>query len=261
MWVGGDHPRHFYYANAIDSVFPLEAVIIESRESILPSLPKSVSKKDQVNFVRHFKNRHVAEKKFFGKQKKPGCPNLNVTRANINSKRTVEFIKRFQPDIFLIFGCGLLKDPVISVLPKHAINLHLGLSPRYRGSAGLFWPFYFLEPNHTGATFHYIVSEPDAGDVIHQVIPKLEKPDKIHDVACKTVVAAAKEMIKLLKIFEKKRAWKTHKQKSTGKLFVTKEFMPEHLRVIYNLFQDDMVKHFLEGKIKPARPKLIRQSI
>ena len=38
-------------------------------------------------------------------------------------------------DVALIFGTGLIKDPLYSALPADTINMHLGLSPRYRGSA------------------------------------------------------------------------------------------------------------------------------
>lgn len=33
-----------------------------------------------------------------------------------------------------------------------------------------------------------------------------------------------------------------------------KQFKPEHLRVIYNLFNDDMVKKYLDGKLQSKIP-------
>ena len=73
--------------------------------------------------------------------------------------------------------------------------MHLGLSPRYRGSATLFWPFYFLEPQYCGITFHYLLDEPDAGDIIHQTLADLELNDEIFDVAWKLIIKATKEII------------------------------------------------------------------
>ena len=157
------------------------------------------------------------------------------------------------------FGPDLIKEPFYSQLPKDSINLHLGLSPRYRGAAGLFWPFYFLEPNLAGSTFHHIVSEPDAGEVIHQSLPILDEEDSIHDVGCKTVVTSTQDMCKLLEIRQKKGCWKKYKQKGTGKNFLESDFKPEHLRLIYDLFNDEIVKEYLQGKIISKKMNIIKQ--
>jgi methionyl-tRNA formyltransferase len=153
----------------------------------------------------------------------------------------------------------MIKEPLISKLPRNTINLHGGLSPKYRGVATMFWPFYFLEPNHVGATFHYLTESPDTGSIIHQSIPKLEYNDKIHDVSCKAIISASRDMIKLLSIYEKENGWRKNEQKTRGKNFLDSDFKPEHLRIIYNLFNDDIVKEFLSGKIKSPDPKLITQ--
>lgn len=259
LFIGGNHRRHLYYLNKINQQFKVAGCLIVRREEMIPSPPKKISKLDLINFKRHFRQRIETEKKFFGEQKLPWCQQLEVDFNDLNSKRSVKFVKSIDPDLVLILGSGLIKEPLYSNLPKHSINLHLGLSPRYKGSATLFWPFYFLEPNFAGSTFHYIIDAADAGDIIHQVTPILERSDEIHDVACKTVIDSSKEAIKLLEIFEKKGAWKTHKQKSSGKLFLNSDFKPEHLRVIYNLYNNDIVKKYLDGKLKPKTPFLIRQ--
>ena len=116
-----------------------------------------------------------------------------------------------------------------------------------------------MEPNHVGSTFHHIVSEPDAGEIVHQTVPKLERSDGIHDVACKTIVESAKEMTRLLEIYEHKRNWQVYKQKGSGRNFRQSDFRAEHLRIIYDLFNDDMVKFFLDGRIKPMKPNLVKQ--
>lgn len=259
MTISGNHPRHLYYLNSIAKEFPISGTILVGRENILPLPPKGIEEIDRLNFIKHFENREKAENKYFGEQNLPSAEILKVS-DDLNSKKSVEFVKKIKPDLVLIFGSGLVKDPLYSVLPKNTINMHLGLSPRYRGAATLFWPFYMLEPHWAGATFHHIISEPDAGEIIHQTTPKLSRGDKIHDVACKTVIAATKDMIKILKIVHSGKELKTYKQKSSGKNFLGKEFRPEHLRVIYTQFEDKIVDLYLDKKIgRKRKPKLIRQ--
>tara|TARA_B100000315_G_scaffold258347_1_gene310138 strand:+ start:1255 stop:2058 length:804 start_codon:yes stop_codon:yes gene_type:complete len=259
LWLGGNHHRHLYYANVIQEKYPLAGAVIERRESSLPEPPENISEHDKANFNMHFIEREQAEKYYFEVQDYPECSVLEVSTHELNAEATIEFVKSIDPHIVLIFGTGMVRDPLFSSLPKDTINLHLGLSPRYRGSATLFWPFYFLEPNYAGTTFHYISNEPDAGNIIHQVIPDLQKEDGIHDVACKTVIKSSKEVIKLIDKYSQKGTWKSYKQRSTGKNFLTKDFKPEHLRVIYDLYKNKMVKEFLNGNLSCRPPRLIKQ--
>jgi len=116
-----------------------------------------------------------------------------------------------------------------------------------------------MEPTYAGTTFHYIVAEPDAGEIIHQVVPPLDPKDGIHDVACKAVIQSTQDAVQLLEIYQSAGSWKRHKQRSTGKNFLSSDFKPEHLRVIYNVFDDDMVRRYLEGKLISKQPQLFRQ--
>ncbi len=263
VWIGGNHPRHLYYLSKINETFPISGAIIETRDvgtdSRIPEIPTHINECDKKNFIIHFENRFKAEEKYFSDLKIPTCPLLHIKKDELNTDKTVQFIQSISPDIVLTFGCHMIKDPLMSKLPIHTINLHGGLSPRYRGVATMFWPFYFLEPNHVGVTFHYLTSIPDAGSIIHQCIPKLEYGDKIHDVACKAIISATDDIVKLLSIFKKEGCWGKTDQKSNGKNFLDRDFKSEHLRVIYNLFNDDIVDQFLTGKIKSVPPKLITQ--
>lgn len=257
--ITGNHPRHLYLINEINKYHNISGCLIVKREQILPPMPNIVDKQDKINFIRHFYERNETEKKYFGRQKTPSCEIQQSLIEEMNSKKSARFINRIKPDVVLVFGSGLIKEPLLSVLPKFTLNLHLGLSPRYRGAATLFWPFYNLEPNWAGSTLHYIVAEPDAGDVVHQTVPELSEEDGIHDVACKTVYQSGRDLIKILDTFHQKKSFRSYKQRSTGKKYLQSDFRPEHLRVIYNLFNNDVVKQFIKGTIKPKTPKLFQQ--
>ncbi|MDO8487490.1 MAG: formyltransferase family protein [Candidatus Curtissbacteria bacterium] len=256
LFIGGNQIRHLYVANAINSEITLSGAILQQRGSLIPKTPDGLEDIDRKNFIRHFKEREECELRYFQKQKTLPCPTITIDDISKNSGKLLNFYEKIKPDVVFIFGSGMIGNPLFSKLPRKTINMHLGLSPRYRGSATLFWPFYFLEPTYAGSTFHFINQEPDAGDVIHQVRPFLEKGDGIHDVACKVVLKSAEEAIKLLKKMEGKDI-KGVRQKNTGKKFLTTDFRPEHLRVIYNLFENKIVDYYLEGKLRCRTPKLV----
>ena len=88
-------------------------------------------------------------------------------------------------------------------LPKETLNLHLGISPEFKGAATLFWPFYFQKPGWAGATFHYLSDRADSGDIVHQVLPQLDITDGIHDVGAKTVLESIQGAQHILHILER----------------------------------------------------------
>tara|TARA_B100000287_G_C20590642_1_gene764100 strand:+ start:417 stop:1211 length:795 start_codon:yes stop_codon:yes gene_type:complete len=258
--ITGNHLRHNYFLSSISNHFDIEGSVINGREKIIPEPPAGLSSIDKENFINHFQTRDEKEISYFYEKVKKNVKNqLNIVPDELNTNKTARFIESCSPDLVFIFGVGMIKSPLLDVLPKYTINMHGGLSPRYRGSATLFWPFYFLEPAYAGMTFHYITSEPDAGNIIHQVVPKLKQGDGIHDVGCKAVLSGTNGVIELISSYQKKGDFKSHKQKGTGKNFLASDFKVEHLRLIYNTFNDDIVDHFLKGKISKKIPKLIRQ--
>lgn len=256
FWLGGNQPRHLYYINRLMEALDVVGGIMQMRGNAIPQPPPGLDPLDEAYWRRHFEDRAEAEARYFGEQQVPAIPLLQVDRDKLNSEESAAFVRQLKPDMAVIFGCGMVREPLFSALPRKTINLHLGLSPRYRGAATLFWPFYFLEPNWAGTTLHYIVASPDAGTIIHQSAPQLQPGDRIHDVSCKAVVIAAAEAQQVLQM----PAWNEFTQKpEAGKNFLESDFQPRHLRMIYQVFDNDIVDAYLNGDIHPKEPHLKRQ--
>lgn len=257
----GSHARHLYVHQAVVDYANEYAVVLMEREQLIPEVPTNIPEIDQRNFTRHFSERHEIESAAYGDIYPDDvfskCQIHRCLPQTLNSADTVNFVKDFGADMAFIFGTDLIKEPVLSILPKIKINLHLGLSPWYKGSATLFWPFYFMQPQFSGATFHQILPEADAGGILHQTVPILQMGDGIHDVGAKVVIEAKKDLIKLLKGCAQ-FGWDFDEQTTTGRLFLTRDFQPAHLRLIYNTYQNNIVDHFLAGQLEGRMPKLIK---
>lgn len=259
VFIGGTHPRHLYYFNRIAEKFDVIGAILEQREGMIPTPPEWCEHLDKALFSHHFRSRDTKETIYFGNQEIE-FNHITVDPDKLNTHANAEYIAQLSPDLVLIFGCHMIRNPLLEALQMPAVNLHLGLSPRYRGSATLFWPFYNLEPNHAGCTFHQIVHEPDAGNILHQCRPELKHGDIIHDVACKAVVKATDDMVTLLGDFANwgpTRDW--YRQRNTGKCYLTTDFQPQHLRMIYEVFDDDIVDQYLDGKIRPNTDPILHE--
>lgn len=261
LLFSGTHPRHLYVHTAILAAFDVCGAVCMSREEMIPKPPASASDRDKALFVRHFRDRLDAEKRYFGERDArrvfSGVPVHECGVSDINSSATAEFISSCAPDVVFIFGTTLIKEPVMSSLPQDRLNLHLGLSPWYRGAATLFWPFYNLQPQFAGSTLHQILPRADAGAIIHQSVPFLERGDGIHDVACKTIMQSTADLIPILKERSQRGNFLETPQRSSGRLYLQKDFRPEHLRVIYELFNNDIVDAYLRGELQKEDPQIV----
>lgn len=262
VFLCGSHPRHMYMANKLYETGFLEGLVIENRGEFVPEPPLGLNNLDTENFIRHFNAREQAEEKFFGHvdcntvKQKVLCKEIDV--GALNDETIVAFIKEIKPDVILSYGVHKLSDEIIDICPNKAFNIHGGLSPWFKGCITLFWPFYLLRPNWAGLTIHHLSNNIDAGDIVHHSVPHLEKGDKMHEVACKAVLQAGEDISIIMKLLAQGKEIPRVKQSSNGKLFVASEWTPQHLRLIYNTFNDDIVDKYLDGEIVSPDPKLVK---
>jgi len=257
----GSHPRHLFVNRNIPMYFDEVLVIVMQREELLPQPPQDLPIHDKKLFLRHFKNRQETENATYG-DLQPDVVfkefrTLYVQPDELNSNKVADEVEKFNADFAFIFGVNLILDPVIEKLPNDKINLHLGLSPWYKGGATLYWPFYFLQPQFCGSTFHQINKKADAGEIIHQCVPKLEMGDRIHDVGAKCVLKAVEDLPQIFDYWLKNRNFNGSVQKTSGRNWMGVDFHASQLRVIYDLFNDDIVDAYLNGTLDQRKPRLI----
>jgi methionyl-tRNA formyltransferase len=116
------------------------------------------------------------------------------TPANPNDPAFVELLRSLKPDF--IFSCYyrlMLKQAILDIPTKGALNLHGSLLPRYRGRCPLNWVLIHGEPL-TGLSLHYMEAKPDAGDLVAQVQVPIAEEDTAWTLSEKMTAAAAKLM-------------------------------------------------------------------
>lgn len=85
-------------------------------------------------------------------------------------------------DLICLFGTAILKSSWLHAFSSTVVNLHLGLSPYYRGSATLFWPFVFRELQYLGTTIHLASKKVDAGAILHRITARLLPGDDYYTI-------------------------------------------------------------------------------
>lgn len=260
IFLTGSHPRHLYIAKKLLDEKLLSGLVIEQRESFVPKPPNDLHEVDHKNFVRHFKERDETENKFFSDiqiEHFQAVPMMKITKDELNSEKVKEWLLERKPDVVISYGIHKLEQNILDILPDMSWNIHGGLSPWFRGNVTLFWPFYFLKPNWAGMTIHKLTKKLDGGEIVHHSVPKLEYGDGVHDVACKAVLQVSNDIVEILKAVKDGFEVTYHPQKTAGKLFVSDDWKPQHLRFIYNTYNNDIVDEFLKGNIKSDAPPLV----
>ena len=256
----GSHPRHLFINKRVLDFFDDVLVIVMQREEVLPEPPSNLNQLDKKLFIKHFANRYEVEKNTYGnlssKEVFKGYKTIYIDQNELNTERIAKEVEIFSPDIAFIFGVDLILDPVLDKLPVDKINLHLGLSPWYKGGATLYFPFYHLRPQYCGCTFHKITKDADAGEIIHQCVPKLEYGDKIHDVGAKCVLKAREDLTPIFEYWKENKSFRGKKQNIMGKNWLASDFHASQLRVIYKLFNDDIVDRYLNKDLEQKKPRL-----
>jgi methionyl-tRNA formyltransferase len=105
----------------------------------------------------------------------------------VNSAETQSLLRKISPDILCVSGTYIVSDATLSIAPV-ALNLHTGMSPRYRGADCDFWPLYNRELNWIGATVHTCTSDVDGGSIYRTESAILEPEDEIGAVFGRCVI-------------------------------------------------------------------------
>ena len=76
---------------------------------------------------------------------------------------------------FVVFGSSYIKGELIDMLiEKKCLNIHMGVSPFYRGSSCNFWALYDENYQYVGATVHLLSKGLDSGDMLFHCLPSFE---------------------------------------------------------------------------------------
>ena len=114
-----------------------------------------------------------------------------ITPADPNDPAIVASIAALAPDfLFSFYYRQMLKGPLLAVPARGAYNMHGSLLPKYRGRVPVNWAVINGE-TETGATLHYMVAKPDAGDIVDREKVPIAFTDTAFDVFNKVTDAAA----------------------------------------------------------------------
>ncbi len=194
-----NQPRHLNLAKQL-SLISNKVFFISEVNTIFPGQVDDFFKKS-ATMQKYFKKVIDAERKIFGDisflPSNVSC--LPIKSGDLNKMVNSQLKDALNSDLYIVFGASYIKGWLIDFLvEKKAINIHMGISPYYRGSSCNFWALYDNNPGYVGATIHLLSKGLDNGDILFHCVPDLLSSDNTFDFSMRSVMEAHKALVNLI---------------------------------------------------------------
>jgi folate-dependent phosphoribosylglycinamide formyltransferase PurN len=247
--------RHQFVANTAAS--GLDVVGVWQEEKSFEPLSFAAAPGDEQVIADHFAARDRSEEEYFGAHAVVHAPVHRVPPGGCNAADAIEAMRRLRPDVVLVFGTGLLRKTLIDTFTGAIINIHLGLSPFYRGAGTNFWPLVNRQPEYCGATIHFLDAGVDSGPIISHVRPEMTAADGPHDIGNRTIAAAADALVAAARAHAASPL-RGVVQTGGGRVYRRADFSADAVRRLYANFTDGMIAEYLNDRgARDARVPLV----
>ena len=172
----------------------------------------------------------------------------HIEKGAINDPEIVQEIIELSPDLIISYGCSIIKAPLIEAFPDRFINIHLGISPYYRGSGTNFWPFVNDEPEYCGVTFMNIDTGIDTGKVIHQIRPDMYPLDTFHVICNRLLIKSFKTCASLINQYDRLISMPQIKDSNKDKVYKNAMFDESSVEMLYSRFRESGITNYLRDK-------------
>lgn len=96
----------------------------------------------------------------------PGEERYSV--SSVNSDECLRLLQQLKPDVVVVFGTRILSKKILQGINAPFINIHAGITPRYRGCHGAYWALVNGDGEHCGVTVHMVDAGIDTGSILAQ---------------------------------------------------------------------------------------------
>ncbi len=168
-----NQPRHLSLIRSLAAVSDSCYAVIEGN-TVFPGKIADFFKKSDV-MQDYFAHVMAAEKSIFGEIGFLGdnVQSLYLKSGDLNFVERAVLEPALDSDIYVVFGASYIKGWLVDdLVQSRAINIHMGVSPYYRGSSCNFWALYDNNPHLVGSTIHMLSKGLDSGGMLFHALPE-----------------------------------------------------------------------------------------
>lgn len=142
----------------------------------------------------------------------PNDVTLNVD--SINSE-IVENLIQAHSGIVIVNGTRIIGSRILSYSKSTFINLHLGITPSYRGVYGAYWALINDDKKRAGTTLHYVDEGIDTGKIISRsfISDQIERNDNVITYPCLQFVGGLGQLLDFFQQLDVNKGFFSNKEK------------------------------------------------
>lgn len=210
MLAGEDESSSIIY-HALGDDFDVAKVIVEapvSRKKLLKNRVKRLGYLKvfgQVLFilfnkflVKFTSNRIREIKQTYGLNDAPIDEKKVVCVESINDDKVIDLLKKYSPDALVVNGTRIISKKILDAVDVPFINIHAGITPKYRGVHGGYWALVNDDAAHCGVTVHLVDTGVDTGGVLYQETIEVTERDNFNTYPLLQLAKAIPRMKKAL---------------------------------------------------------------
>jgi folate-dependent phosphoribosylglycinamide formyltransferase PurN len=186
-----NQPRHISLAKEFGRIAD-EVFFISEVNTVFPGKVADFFKRTEV-MRNYFDNVIKSERNIFGDIGflPSNVHTLSIKSGDLNLLNRGQLEEALKSDVYVVFGASYIKGWLIDFLVQNgALNIHMGISPFYRGSSCNFWALYDNNPSYVGATIHMLSKGLDSGDMLFHCLPEFTDGVSPFDFTMQSVNAA-----------------------------------------------------------------------
>jgi len=176
LFTSNNH-RHNYLINLLSNFCDQLWVIQECKTLFTGKNDEKYQNKKIIEkyFIKVLKAQSKIFKKEFVNKDNKNIKTLPILNGELN-KLPLSYLDDFlKSDIYVVFGSSYIKGELVDFLVKQkAINIHIGVSPYYRGTDCNFWALYDDNPHLVGSTIHLLSKGLDSGPMLYHAMSNLK---------------------------------------------------------------------------------------
>jgi folate-dependent phosphoribosylglycinamide formyltransferase PurN len=185
-----DGPSTRIVYHALQKEFGEIAVLLESPVSRIQFLRRRLKNLNVVTVIGQMlfvagivpllrqsgKRRIEAIKHEFGLDESPIRGNIRYM-SSVNSAEARQLLQQLNPGIVVVNGTRIIGKATLAAISSPFINMHMGITPLYRGVHGGYWACADGHPELAGTTVHFVDEGIDTGNIIDQATFRMTSED------------------------------------------------------------------------------------
>lgn len=121
---------------------------------------------------------------------------------SVNDDICMELLQKINPDVVIVNGTRIIAERILNCIDAPFINMHMGITPKYRGVHGGYWALVENDREHCGVTVHKVDKGVDTGKILYQAVIEVTPQDNLYTYQYLQAAAGVKLELQALKDLE-----------------------------------------------------------